>query len=68
MDLPRDAASVSDIPDDFEPQPLGNRVDLIDAIREAAPSVDFSDPSWGELVTPTSSSSSTWDEKRSWIR
>jgi hypothetical protein len=43
--------SVADIPDDFEPQPLGKRVDLIDAIREVAPTTDFSDPSWGELVT-----------------
>ena len=52
MDVPSDAASVADIPDDFEPQPLGGRVDLIDAIREVAPTADFSDPSWGELVTP----------------
>lgn len=33
-------------------QPLGNRVDLIDAIREVCPTADFSDPSWGELATP----------------
>lgn len=52
MDLPSDAASIADIPDDFQPEPLGSRVDLIAAIREVAPSVDFSDPSWGELVTP----------------
>lgn len=52
MDLPRDAAAVAEIPDDFDPQPLGNRVDLIEAIREVAPTADFSDPSWGELATP----------------
>jgi hypothetical protein len=52
MDLPSDAASVADIPDDFQPEPLGNRVELIAAIRDVAPSADFSDPSWGELATP----------------
>lgn len=52
MDLPNDAASVADIPDDFQPGPLGNRVDLIAAIHDVAPSADFSDPSWGELATP----------------
>jgi hypothetical protein len=52
MDLPSDAASVADIPDTFEPLPLGTRADLIDSIREVAPTADFSDPSWGELATP----------------
>lgn len=52
MDLPSDAASVADIPDDFQPQPLGDRAELIAAIREVAPSADFTDPAWGELVTP----------------
>ncbi|GAB4010896.1 hypothetical protein [Nocardioides ultimimeridianus] len=47
MDLPSDVASVADMPDDFEPQPLGSRADLITAIREVAPSADFSDPSRG---------------------
>jgi hypothetical protein len=51
MDLPDDAASIVDIPDDFLPEPLGKRVELIAAIREVAPSADFSDPSWGELTT-----------------
>lgn len=52
MDLPTDASSVADIPDDFQPQPLGDRGELIAAIRDVAPSADFSDPSWGELATP----------------
>ena len=51
MDLPSDAASVSEIADDFEPEPLGARAELIEAMREVAPTSDFSDPSWGELVT-----------------
>jgi hypothetical protein len=52
VDLPSDAASIADIPDEFQPEPLGSRVDLIAAIREVAPTADFSDPSWGELATP----------------
>ncbi|MBU2693953.1 hypothetical protein [Pimelobacter sp. 30-1] len=52
MDLPTDASSVADIPDDFQPQPLGDRSELIAAVRDVAPSADFSDPSWGELATP----------------
>jgi hypothetical protein len=52
MDLPTDADSLSDIPDDFQPEPLGARTDLIAAIREVAPSSNFTNPSWGQLVTP----------------
>ena len=52
MDLPADARSVADIPDDFQPRSLGNRADLIATVRSVAPTADFSDPSWGELVTP----------------
>jgi hypothetical protein len=52
QDLPRDIASVADVPDDFRPQPLGLRSDVIAAICNLAPSSDFSDPTWGELVTP----------------
>ena len=50
MDLPRDAQTVSDLPDGFEPRPLGSRNDLITAIRSAAPTADFSDPSWGQIA------------------
>lgn len=52
MDLPTEVSSVADIPDDFKPQPLGDRAELIAAIRDVAHSADFSDPSWGELATP----------------
>lgn len=51
MDLPSGVASVSEIPDDFTPEPLGPRSQLIETIREVAPTVDFTDPTWGELVT-----------------
>lgn len=52
QDLPHGITSVQDIPDDFEPRPLGDRSEIIARIAEFAPSADFSDASWGELVTP----------------
>jgi hypothetical protein len=44
--LPASAATVDDVPDDFEPQPLGGRADVNRAIAEAFPGADFSDPLW----------------------
>jgi hypothetical protein len=52
MDLSADAHSVSDIPHDFAPAPLGQRAALIAKILEIAPQADFSDSTWGELSTP----------------
>lgn len=52
MDLPREATSVADIPDDFQPAVLGSRSELIKTIKSVVPTADFSDPSWGEIVTP----------------
>jgi hypothetical protein len=49
QDLPRDAASISDIPADFRPKTIGKRVDVIRKIRELLPEADFSDPSWGRI-------------------
>ena len=51
MDLPADARSVSDIPEDFKPNSLGQRSHLIRSILQVAPTADFSDPSWGMLET-----------------
>lgn len=51
MDLPADARSVSDIPEDFKPNPLGQRSHLIRSILQVATTADFSDPSWGVLDT-----------------
>lgn len=52
QDLPGDVARLQDIPDDFRPGTLGDRAELISQIIAVAPTADFSDPSWGELVTP----------------
>jgi hypothetical protein len=51
MDLPADATSVREIPEDFKPNPLGQRSHLIRSILQVAPTADFSDPSWGRLDT-----------------
>jgi hypothetical protein len=49
QDLPPDARSVRDIPDEFRPQPLGSRPEVIERITTAFPDTDFSDPAWGRL-------------------
>ena len=49
MDLPHDAASLADVPDGFQPDPLGSRDEVITAILDVAPSADFGDPEWGYL-------------------
>ena len=49
QDLPRDAATVADIPQGFEPASIGRRADIIAKIKEIVPSADFADPSWGMI-------------------
>lgn len=52
QDLPTNAQSVRDIPDDFEPRPLGSRAEVVRRIHEVVPSANFSDPSWGTFNGP----------------
>ena len=47
MNFPATAQRVADIPEDFQPVPLGPRADVITQISEVVPSVDFSNPEWG---------------------
>jgi hypothetical protein len=49
QDLPANAATVADIPDDFKPRLLGPRSDVIARVREILPDANFRDPSWGIL-------------------
>src|SRR5260370_22396966 len=53
QDLPPDARTIREIPDQFKPSPLGARSALIQQIRGIAPSADFTDPAWGRLDAPT---------------
>jgi hypothetical protein len=52
QDLPPDARTVADIPDDFAPKPIGRRVDIVAGIIRAAPAADFADPTWGVIDGP----------------
>jgi hypothetical protein len=49
MDQPREARTLSDIPEDFRPQPLGSRAALAARIVEAFPAARFSNPAWGRI-------------------
>ncbi len=51
QDLP-EVTTVADIPDGFQPSPLGARSELISKILTVCPQADFSDPSWGLIVGP----------------
>jgi hypothetical protein len=49
QNLPADAASLADIPNDYRPEPLGPLQEVIKRVQEVFPAADFSDPSWGLL-------------------
>ncbi|MEO0908690.1 MAG: hypothetical protein AAFY07_14330 [Pseudomonadota bacterium] len=44
-----DYASIDDIPDSFQPRPIGQRAYVIDTIRRVCPEVSFDDTDWGVL-------------------
>lgn len=44
-----DYASIDDIPDTFQPQPIGRRAAVIETIRRVCPAVNFDDTDWGVL-------------------
>ncbi len=52
QNLPKDVQNVEEIPDDYQPSPLGPRAEVIARIQKVLPEVDFSDPSWGMLDQP----------------
>ena len=49
QDLPASASTIDEIPEDFEPSPLGPRQTIIDGILDVLPDADFSDPTWGKI-------------------
>jgi hypothetical protein len=52
QDVPMDVSSVTDIPVDFEPKPLGRHTAILEVIRAALPFADFSDDSWIRVDLP----------------
>jgi hypothetical protein len=52
QDLPPGIASIDDIPDDFEPAPIGLRSEIIAKVSALYPECNFADPSWGVLDLP----------------
>jgi hypothetical protein len=46
QDLPKNARSVEDIPQDFRPNPILPRSRIFEVFKEVAPFTDFSDPNW----------------------
>jgi hypothetical protein len=49
QDLPPESRSVSEIPDDFQPKPIGERRYVIATIERLFPEADFTDPGWGRI-------------------
>lgn len=49
QDIPSDARTVDDIPNNFVPGPIGERSQIIDEIQKVAPFADFTDPAWGVI-------------------
>lgn len=49
QDLPAGALTVADIPNDFQPKPLGPRSEVIARIQHILPDTDFKNPDWGIL-------------------
>ncbi|HSP61945.1 MAG TPA: hypothetical protein VLQ90_03085 [Pyrinomonadaceae bacterium] len=49
QDIPSDARTIDDIPDDFVPATIGRRAEIIEKIKEIVPFADFSDPAWGTI-------------------
>jgi len=52
QDIPKDAVSVADIPDDFEPSSIGERQKIIGKIRSIIPTANFEDSVWGIIDGP----------------
>jgi hypothetical protein len=52
QDIPPSVKSVSEMPADFAPRPLGRRSDIIARIREVVPNADFTSPAWGLIDGP----------------
>lgn len=53
QDIPASARTVSEIPPDFRPGPVGSRAAIIEGIEHVVPTIDFSDRTWGMIADPS---------------
>ncbi|GAA3638268.1 hypothetical protein ACLIYM_05385 [Streptomyces fenghuangensis] len=53
LSIPAGFDSVSDLPRDYSPAPVGDGARVRQALRTAVPEVELDDPSWGVLTGPT---------------
>ncbi|MFZ5985697.1 MAG: hypothetical protein ACOYWZ_01045 [Bacillota bacterium] len=49
--VPDEVRTLSELPKDYSPPPLGTLNHILDMLKELLPDVDFSNPSWGILGT-----------------
>ena len=49
QDIPKDVKTVEEIPNDFQPNPIGTRSEIIRKIQQAVPEADFTNPAWGHI-------------------
>ncbi len=52
QDIPANVRSVEEILDDFAPQPIGKRSEVIQKIKALIPTANFDDPAWGLVDGP----------------
>ncbi|HEY0141953.1 MAG TPA: hypothetical protein VGF48_13725 [Thermoanaerobaculia bacterium] len=50
--LPASAVRVADVPDDFEPLPLGSQAEVLEAIRRVFPTVSTPEATWAVVEDP----------------
>lgn len=53
LKVPNGVKSLSELPKDYSPLPLGTLDDIFDMLKALLPDIDFSDPHWGVLATGT---------------
>ena len=49
LKVSNEVKSLSDLPKDYNPSPLGTLNDILGMLKKLLPDIDFSDPYWGML-------------------
>jgi len=53
LPLPEEVESIDDLPPDYDPPSLGTHTHVGALLRAVLPELDLSDPTWGQLLTPS---------------